>query len=431
MRLSVLIFSLLCFYIMPAFGEDPKAEPSSPPVIAEEDLTWGEFDPGKGMLVGKNELGSMNISFYALGRYLNQQPPSQSYSDHLGRKRKVDTRNDIELHRAIVWLKGTAYDPKLHYVLNLWTVNSTKNINLIGMLNYKFDPKFELGVGVEGLPGVRSLNGQHPFFLGTDRHMGDEFFKPGFTMGLHARGRLTPKFFYRLMVGNALGEIGVTTADFTRNLAFGGSVWYMPTGEFGPRSGYGDYEMHSELSSRFGLSFTQARENGFAKQYEGMEPKSTAIKLSDGTNLYSPGALSPGVIVKEANYNIISPDVGFKYKGFFFDMNYYWRWLSGFSTYGGTVPQKEIFDHGTMVQVAHQIKPRKVEIYTAYTYVWGEFNNPWEIAVGTNYYPKNTRNWRLNMMINHVEQSPVGSQFGYYTAGQTGETIALATDVLF
>src|SRR6476661_3855340 len=26
-------------------------------------LTWGEFDPGKGMLVGKNEMGSMSLSF--------------------------------------------------------------------------------------------------------------------------------------------------------------------------------------------------------------------------------------------------------------------------------------------------------------------------------------------------------------------------------
>ena len=435
--ISLFFFSCCIFCNAPVFGDYPKTGHSElsdekiQPIKPKEELTWGEFDPGQGMVVGRNELGSMSISFYALGRYLNQQPSSQSYQDHLDRKVLVDTRNDIELHRVLIWLKGNAYDPDFTYNVNFWTVNSTKNINLIGMLNYKFDPKFQLGVGVEGLPGVRSLNGQHPYFLGTDRHMGDEFFKPGFSMGLHARGQLSPNFFYRLMVGNALGEIGVTTADFTRDMSYGGSIWYLSTGEFGPRGGYGDYEMHSDLAARIGLSFTQARENGFAKPYEGLQPKSTIIKLSDGQNLYAPGALAEGVTVKEANYSIISPDMAFKFRGLFVDFNYYFRWLNGFSTYGGEVPEDNIFDHGTMVQVAKQVIQQKLEFYSAYTYIWGQYNNPWEIAFGANYYPKNNRNWRLNMMVNHLEQSPVSSQFGYYVGGQTGETIALATDVFF
>jgi len=97
-----------------------------------------------------------------VARYLNQQPPSQSYSDHNGKKTNVDTKNDIELHRVLVWLKGFAYDPKLTYSINFWTVNSSKNINTIGYFNYDFTKWFALGAGIEGLPGVRSLNGQHP-----------------------------------------------------------------------------------------------------------------------------------------------------------------------------------------------------------------------------------------------------------------------------
>jgi hypothetical protein len=34
------------------------------------------------------------------------------------------------------------------------------------------------------------------------------------------------------------------------------------------------------------------------------------------------------------------------------------------------------------------------------------------------------------MHILHVEQSPTGSNFGYYTAGQTGTTFSLGTDIL-
>lgn len=436
MRILLLICSLIISGVV--FGLTPDTPPQSEHVLPKDaegknyPLTWGEFDPGRGVRLWQDEeLGNLNLSFYVLARYLNQQPPSMSYKDHLGRKRNVDTRNDIELHRIMVWLKGTVYDPKLTYNINFWTVNSSKAIHTVGNLTYKFDPKFNFAVGVDGLPGIRSFNGQHPYFLGTDRHMGDEFFKPGFSMGASAFGQLSKNVFYRLMAGNALSEIGITTAQFTRNMAYGGTIWVLPSGEFGPRGGYGDYEMHDKLASRFGLSVAQSREDAFAQPDVNNEPKNTSIRLSDGLNLFSPNALAPGVTVEKANYTTVSLDGAVKYRGFFADLNLYSRWLNGFKTSGGKAPQDEIFDYGFMTQIAHQVKPQKLELYTAYSYIWGEFNNPWEIAVGANYYPKKTRNWRVNIMVNHVEQSPVESQFGYYTGGQTGETIALAADLFF
>jgi hypothetical protein len=422
-------------YTSETFKKEEEKQLSASPIKDSEGknypLTWGEFDPGRGVTLGRNELGSMSLSFYVLARYINQQPPTQSYNDHQGRKVNVDARNDIELHRIMVWLKGNAYDPKLKYNINLWTVNSTKTIHTIGALSYNFDPKFNLAVGIDGNPAIRSYNGQHPYFLGTDRHLGDEFFKAGFTMGVSGFGQLSKNVFYRAMIGNSFSEIGLLTSQMTRNMAYGASVWVLPTGEFGPRGGYGDYEMHSDLSSRFGISAVQSRESANAQPDENNEPQNTTIRLSDGQNFFSPGALAPGVQIKKANATIMSVDGALKYRGFFLDANYYWRWLSGFKTDGGRAPQNEIFDNGYMVQAGYQIIPRKVEIYTAYSYIFGEFNNPWEIAVGGNYYPKQTRNWRLNMMVNHVEQSPVNSQFGYYIGGQTGETLVLATDLLF
>lgn len=393
-------------------------------------LTWGEFDPGKGILLGKNDLGSMSISFYVLARYLNQQPPTLTFEDHLGRERVVDTRNDIELHRIMIWLRGFAYDPKLSYLLNIWNVNSTKSIHVVGNLAYEFDRKLNLQVGVDGLPAIRSFNGQHPYFLGTDRQLGDEFFKAGFTMGLSAYGQLSNSVFYRAMVGNSFSEIGIPTSYMTRDMAYGASIWVLPTGEFGPRGGYGDYEMHQNLATRFGISVVTSREDGYKQPNQDNEPKNTAVRLSDGLNFFSVGALAPGVQVGKASVTIASADAALKYRGFFLDLNYYTRWINHIQA-DGTIPDGEIFDHGYMIQIAKQVKPQKWEIYSAYSYIWGEFNNPWEIALGVNYYPRNTRNWRLNMMVNHIEESPVDSQFGYYVGGQTGETLALATDVFF
>ena len=45
-------------------------------------------------------------------------------------------------------------------------------------------------------------------------------------------------------------------------------------------------------------------------------------------------------------------------------------------------------------------------------------------------YPERHASWRLNLHIIHIEKSPAASNFGFYTAGQTGTTISLGMDIL-
>ncbi len=66
----------------------------------------GEFTPAKGFDSSQSERGSLNISFYGMARYLNQLPGEQTFTDHLGRERKVVARNDINWHRGMVWFNG-------------------------------------------------------------------------------------------------------------------------------------------------------------------------------------------------------------------------------------------------------------------------------------------------------------------------------------
>src|SRR5581483_12126970 len=51
----------------PAGAPAPPA--AKPPYVPVE--TWGEFDPGKGFLIGRSALGELDISAYALVRYVN------------------------------------------------------------------------------------------------------------------------------------------------------------------------------------------------------------------------------------------------------------------------------------------------------------------------------------------------------------------------
>jgi hypothetical protein len=85
-------------------------------------------------------------------------------------------------------LKGWLGDPKLIYVITFWTVLDTNQNAIFGNLGYQFSRKFSVYAGLNGNPGTRSLQGSHPFWLGNDRVMADEFFRPFFTAGVWAQG---------------------------------------------------------------------------------------------------------------------------------------------------------------------------------------------------------------------------------------------------
>src|SRR5436190_6909155 len=132
-----------------------SAEPAPAPDYAPIE-TWSQFEPGKGFLVGRTEFGEVSISAYALVRYINQLPPNQSYTDHLGNTHDIDTRNDIYSHRIMVFLKGWLGLPKLRYQIILWTVNTTDQKAIFGNIGYQFTRRLSVYGGLNGLPGTRS-----------------------------------------------------------------------------------------------------------------------------------------------------------------------------------------------------------------------------------------------------------------------------------
>ena len=146
---------------------------------------------------------------------------------------------------------------------------------------------------------------------------------------------------------------------------------------------------------------------------------------------FETGALAAGVTVQKLDYDYFSVDAGAKLKGFTFQGELYLRRLSNFKA-TGPVPESSIEDHAFMLEAMHMVVPRTLGLYVAGGYVDDEFRRfPWELAGGANFYPYKRRAWRLNAHVIHVEKSPTGSNFGYYTAGQTGTTISLGTDILF
>lgn len=431
-----LLLVALCASLVSTARAQDQAQIDSPPMEPEKgDLgsapndTAGEFTPAKGFDLVRTDYGSLNISFYGLARWLNQLPADQTFVDHLGRRREVKARNDINWHRTMLWFSGFALDPRLRYVLTVWSLPTTQQSLIFGNLQYSFIPQLTLGVGIGPTLTARSMQGSHPFWASSDRQMGEEFFRGGFASGAWVRGEILPRLHYWASVNTNLSQLGVTAANDSRDFAYSASLTWMPTtGEFGLRGGLADFEQHEQIATRFGASAARAREDRAAEL--GLFPNATQIRLSDGVLVFEEGALAPGVTVQRTTYSVLSVDAGLKYRGFTLQGEYWVRWLTDFAA-NGPLPLSEVVDHGFFVEAMYMAVPRILGLYATGTAVFDEFERfPWEVAGGVSVFPFRSRSWRLSLHLIYVDRSPTGSNFGFYTAGQTGPTISIGTDVL-
>ena len=415
--------------------EDPGRSPDDSASVNDTlyaSSIGGEFRPAKGFDLVRTKRGSLNISFYGLFRYMNQLPASQTFTDHLGRERDVKARNDLNWHRTFVWLTGFFWVPKFRYNISLWSLPTTQQTLLFGNMQYHFHPAFTLGVGITPNLTARSVQGSWPFWGSSDRQMAEDFFRGGFSSGVFVTGEPVDRLFYTASVNTNISQLGTTAANDTRDMSTSMSVAWMPTtGEFGPRGGLGDLEDHRKLATRFGISGGHSREARYAT--DDVPPNATQIKLSDGINPFDLGALAEGVTVEKLTYDELGFDAGAKYRGFSFQAEYYWRWLSNFQSDIPLPPPatETIYDNGFQVQAMQMVVPKRLGAYVTYGKLFDDYRRrPWELSGGLSYYPSGTRSWRVNLHTIYVDRSPAASNFGFYTAGQTGTTISLGVDIL-
>jgi hypothetical protein len=399
--------------------------------------TAGEFTPGKGFTVVKSGLGSLNISVYGLARYVNQIDDDEKFVDHLGRVRPVDGRQDISWHRAMIWVSGHFFTPKLRYTITAWGLASTNQTLVFGNIQYALMKEMRFGIGVAPNLGSRSMQGPWPYFLSSDRVLAEEFFRPGFTNGVWMMGEVLPNFYYNFMLGNNLSILGTTVSQLTRDLSTSASIWWMPTtGEFGPRGGYGDFEMHEEVATRFGASFTHMREDRQTPDNVS-SPNETQIKLSDGLLFFETGALSDGATVRKTNFDLLAIDLGVKHNGWHLQVEYYFRNLSKFEAFGPapyepiSLSTSSIYDHGFYASASYEAIPKALQVYASTTHIFDQFKmNPWEVVGGASYYPSGTRSWRINLNVIYVDKSAASSSFGFYTSGLKGMSLSTGIDLL-
>jgi hypothetical protein len=402
-------------------GEEQQSYPN---------MNAGELTPGKGFSIVKTKVASLNIGLYSIVRYLNQLPGEQVWYDHLERERELTGRNDFYWHRVMIWFSGFVMTPKLTYTATVWTIMTTQQTLVYGNLQYKFNKHFIAGAGIMPNISVRSMQGPFPFYLSTDRTMGEESLRAGFTNGLFLKGEVLPRLNYTVMLGDNLSILGIAAAKLTRTLSKGaGLVWMPTTGEYGPRGGLVDFEHHKKAATRFGINYTHCRDNRFNNTGQ-PSPDNTQIRMTDGVLFFETGALADDVTVQEANYDMVAIDLGLKYRGFNVQLELYDRQLSKF-TADGPLPISTLRDKGYSLQVSQMLIRSKLNIYGIHSYFFDEFKrHPWEVGGGFNFYPAKSRSWRLNAQAHYVYKSSAGGTFGLYAGGQTGTTITIGTDIL-
>src|SRR6185295_2298189 len=168
----------------PAPAPAPAAESSIPAEQADRKPILERYQDGIVIWQTPNDAQVPFLLRFNLNtqvRYLNTTDSEETFTDHLGVVRDVDTRNDITVNRTMFILGGYIFDPRLRYSSTVWTSAGAASIVVAGTIGWQFGPGLTLTGGYTGVPGSRSLVNTFPFFASADRTMSDNFFRPGFT----------------------------------------------------------------------------------------------------------------------------------------------------------------------------------------------------------------------------------------------------------
>jgi len=395
-----------------------------------------EHIPNLGFLIYDGEKGQIYVRLFSYARYLNQKGLDPSYTDSFGTTKSVAQREDVQLTKFFLPFSGWFLNPKFRYYLYVWSSNASQGdpAQVVGggNLSYTHNRHLSIGAGITSLPGVRSTEGQFPYWLGVDdRLTSDEFFRPSYTSGVWLKGEITTELKYMAMIGNNLSTLGVSAAqmDNVFNTTSFMLQWLPTTGEFGLYGTFGDYDQHEKLATRLGAHYTHSREDK-QSQPGSNSIENSQIRLTDGNTIFTPDLFGPGITVEKVDYDMVSLDGGLKKNGFSLEAEYYWRFLGDYA--GANIAGiEDIDDHGFQVQASAMAVPKSLQVYAGGAAIRGVYGNASELRLGANFYPRKERGLRLNGEWIHLDNCPVGYTAVPYPVGGNGDVFHLSFELNF
>ena len=225
------------------------------------------------------------------------------------------------------------------------------------------------------------------------------------------------------MLGNNLSQFGVDAGqiDDELNTVAMALRWYPTTGEFGYRSGFGDYDEHQSVATRLGGHYTRSDETSQGQPntdaFENVQ-----IRLSDGSVIFKPGLFGSGIQIQEATYQMFSMDAGAKLRGFSLEGEYYWRRVDNLIGPGVAdgLSFDALRDDGFQVQASAMLLPKSLQLFTGGSKVFGEYGDPWDYRLGLNWYPWENQVIWWGFEYIYTDRSPVGGSSLPYIVGGNG-----------
>jgi len=403
----------------------PTTESSSP-----------EYVPNAGFKLFEGDAGEMYARLFTYVRYLNQNGLDPTYEDYFGNTKTIDKREDIQLTKFFLPFSGWFLTPKMRYYLYVWSSNTSQGdpAQVVGggNISWVFNRFVTLGGGITSLPSTRSTEGQFPYWLGVDdRMIADEFFRGSYTSGVWLKGELHTKLKYQVMLGNNLSTLGVSASRLNDKLDTRSAMlqWLPTTGEFGLYGTFGDFDYHENIATRVGIHYTESTED--RQSQPGTESvENSQIRLTDGTNVFTPNIFGAGVSVEEVDYAMTSLDAGIKYKGMSLEAEYYWRELSKFQG-AGTAGLPNIKDHGYQIQASAMAIKDTLQVYAGHSAIRGDYGNASDLRLGLNFFPMRKRGIRVNAEWMNLDNCPVGYTAVPYPVGGNGDVFTLNAEMNF
>ena len=318
----------------------------------------------------------------------------------------------------------------------MWSANTAQGdpaqVVGAGNLSYVFNRHVTFGAGITSLPSVRSTEGQFPYWLGSRRpaDLGRVLPRLLHQRGL-AQGGDPHQAQVHAMLGNNLSTLGIGASQLdndldTTSLAL---TWFPTTGEFGLYGTFGDYDWHENLAVRVGGHHTQSTEDR-QSQPSSESIENSQIRLTDGSNIFTPDLFGDGITVERVHYEMVSIDAGLKYRGMALEGEYYWRTLSDFEglDVGGI---DDIDDHGYQIQLSAMAVKDLLQPYVGASEIRGIYGDGSDFRAGLNWYPRKERGIRVNGEWLSLDHCPVGYTAVPYPVGGNGDVFHLNLEMNF
>ena len=316
-----------------------------------------------------------------------------------------DDRNDFEIERGRVMLRGHFFDPSLGYFVNMDadTDDSHDAKFMDFIVTYQMSDKIQFTAGKQKLPGSRDWLISSKITRFADRSAATTFFRPDRSVGVGVRGNPTENTFYSFMLGNSLGgdQGDFVSTDWDTKMAFAGTAYWDVYGNYGV--GYGDLTHHEDVALRIGNSISH-----------------TDMDASNETGFYRliDGSLANATYTGGFDVWMYSVDAGMKYQGWSLNTEFFFRFIQDFD---GSEAVDEVNNYGAFTEAGYFIIPETLELIARISRINDQGGSPSsdEYAAGANLY-LDGYDLRLTFDVSVLDGTPANNSGPNFRTGDDG-----------